>query len=227
MRRIDRRCLGQSLKVFPRYGDRAQTTNELHAHSLFHLLGLAQKNRAYLACAVHVGSAACVQVKVANVDQTQLFASRWRNLADSHGLRFFRRGVANLDGTFFGDNFIRETFSSVELLCADLVSCQINGAVFVAHVKRDGREVVQALEGRRQYVLSRVLLHMVATALGVDHAMNRYAGPQPTWRTLDKMPDVTRVLLLLNVDDSHARAVGNGIDDSSIGVLATAGGIEG
>ena len=64
------------------------------------------------------------------------------------------------------------SFASVsaarDLFRADRVGREIDGAALIAHVERDGGEVVELLERGRQDVLARVLLHVIATALGVD-----------------------------------------------------------
>ena len=61
-------------------------------------------------------------------------------------------------------------------------------------------------------MLSRVLLHVIATAGGIDFAANRDAGLQPTWRALDQVQDVASLFLLLHVEDPYTRAVGEAID---------------
>ncbi len=92
-----RGSLGQRLEVAPRRRDRAQAADELHPHTLPHLLGLAQQDGADLPGAAHVRPAAGVQVEVADVDEAQLLALGGRNFAHAHGARFVGRGEANLD----------------------------------------------------------------------------------------------------------------------------------
>ena len=76
-------------------------------------------------------------------------------------------------------------------------------------------------------MLARVLLHVVATAFGIDFATDQYPRLQPTGRALDTMHDVAGLLLLLNFDDPYAGAVGDPEDCSAgVEVLAAACGIE-
>ncbi len=57
--------VGERLEVAAGDAHGAQSADELHAHALLHLLGLAQQDRANLPGAADVGSAAGVQVEVA------------------------------------------------------------------------------------------------------------------------------------------------------------------
>ena len=218
--------VGQGLEVAASGDDCTQTADEFHAHTLLHLFGLAQQYGANLPGAADVGASAGVQVEVADVDEAQLFADGGRNLADSHGARFVGSGEANLDGTVFGDDFVRQPLGGFNLLWVDLLGREIDGAVVVAHVKRHGREAVELFEGCREDVLAGVLLHVIATAVGIDFATNRYPRLQPTGRALDTMHDVAGLLLLLNFDDPYAGAVGDPKDLAGVEVLAAAGGIE-
>ena len=56
---------------------------------------------------------------------------------------------------------------------------EIDGAALIAHVERDGREVVELLEGRREHMLAGVLLHVIATAVGVDGSSITVPGCKP------------------------------------------------
>ena len=113
MRRETRRRFGQGLEIVPRRADRAQAADEFHAHSLFHLFGLAQQDRTNLPCTAHVSAAAGVEVEVANVDQTQPLAFSSRNLPDAHGSCLLRSSEANLHRTILGDDLIRQSLGSL------------------------------------------------------------------------------------------------------------------
>ena len=108
--------IGERLEVAAGGADGAQAADEFDAHALFHLLSLAQQDRADLPGAADVGATAGVQVEVADVDETQLFAHRRRNLADSHGARFVGSGEANFDRTVFGDDLVGQALGSFQLL---------------------------------------------------------------------------------------------------------------
>ena len=139
---------------------------------------------------------------------------------------FVGRGIANLDRTVLEDDLVRQFLRRLQLRGTDLFGREVDGAGFLSHVKRHRRITEQLLKGRREDMLPRVLLHVIATSGGIDFAANRDAGLQPTRRALDKMQDVARLFLLVNIEDPYTSAVSNCIDLSGVEVLAAAGGIE-
>ena len=67
---------------------------------------------------------------------------------------------------------------SADSICS-LVRCgsvEVDRAVVVGHVERDGGHVEEADEGGGEHVLSGVLLHVVAAAGGVDLAADAGSG---------------------------------------------------
>ena len=64
------RRFGEGLEIAARRADRSQAADKLHPHALLHFLGLAQQHAAYLSGALHVSSAASVQIEIADLDQT-------------------------------------------------------------------------------------------------------------------------------------------------------------
>src|SRR5208283_5726368 len=72
--RENRRRFSEGFEITPCGADGAQATDKFHANALLHLLGSAQQDAANLAGAAHMGSAAGVQIEIADVDQAQLLA---------------------------------------------------------------------------------------------------------------------------------------------------------
>ena len=164
------RRFGEGLEIAARSADGAQSADKLHANALLHFLRLAHQNAANLTGAAHVGSATGVQIKIADIDESQLVALSRRDFADTHCPRFIRRRKANLDRTIFRDDLVGQYFGRFQLLGSDCIGREIDGAALLAHVERNGRETVQPFEGRREHMLSGVLLHVIEAPLGVNGA---------------------------------------------------------
>ena len=111
-----------------------------------------------------------IQIEIANVDQAQILALGGRDLAYAHGARLIRRGETNLHSPVFCDDFVGQSLHRQQLFRADGAGREVDGTVLVAHVERYRRHVIQLLEGRRQHMLARMLLHVVAPTLAIDHA---------------------------------------------------------
>src|SRR5271165_5680923 len=106
MRREDRGSVGEGLEVAAGGADGAETTDEFDTRPLFHFFRFAQEDCADLSGTVDVGATTGVQVEVANINQSQLFANCRRNLADSHSPRLVGSSEADLDGTVLGDDLV-------------------------------------------------------------------------------------------------------------------------
>ena len=92
-------------------------------------------------------------------------------------LRFFQRDETNPNRTIFDHNPIRERFGLLQLIVAESVGRQIDRAAFISHVERDGLHVVKLHKCGRENVLSRVLLHVIATAQRIDEAADLSGQP--------------------------------------------------
>src|SRR5262249_26980660 len=66
---------------------------------------------------------------------------------------------------------------------------EVDGAVVVSHVKRDGLRIEEADKGCGENVLSGVLLHVVASSSGVDEAADFCAGLDFLWRCFEIVDD--------------------------------------
>ncbi len=108
------------------------------------------------------------------------------------------------------------------------ISGEIDGAALVAHVKRDGREVVELLEGGRQHVLAGVLLHVVATALDIDRAADRKTRLQLRGLSFHDVQHVASLLVLRDFHHAQRNRFGSvgQIEPAGVEGLATAGGIK-
>src|SRR5215471_13351139 len=91
-------------------------------------------------------------------------------------------------------------------------------------MKRDGRNLVELDESRRKHMLSRVLLHMIAPALGVDLTTHKRTCGRQARRSVKVMQHRAGVVLR---DFSNAHALGADCQPSRIVNLAAAVGIEG
>ncbi len=102
---------------------------------------------------------------------------------------------------------------------------EIDGATLFSHVERNRGEVVKLLERRREHMLARVLLHVIAASLAVDRAAYRQFRSQPLRITLNEMQHVAGLLVLRHLFHANARRAFRfqpaGVED-----LSSAGGIE-
>jgi hypothetical protein len=97
---------------------------------------------------------------------------------------------------------------------------KVNRAAFFSHVKADGGQIVELNESRREHVLARVLLYVVAPTLFVHPALHRYSGAQ---RLGNEVQDAT-VLFVLNISDRQFASIN--YEFPGIVHLATAGGVK-
>ena len=123
-----------------------------------------------------VRAAAGSEVEVANVDQAQFVAFGGRQFAQAELPCFVARHEADVDRAVLEDDLVGQALGGFDLLFRQRRRVEIDGAVVVGHVERDRRHVVQADEGGGEHVLSGVLLHVVATAGGVDLAVDAGSG---------------------------------------------------
>ena len=169
-------CFGQRGEVAARSGDRALPGDEFHAPSLTDSFGLAQQDACDLAGLADVCAAAGGEIEVADVDQPQLVSLSRRKFAQAELPCFFASDMADVDGAILEDDLVGEALGLLDLFFGQRGSVEVDLAIVVGHVERHGRHVVQPHERGRQHVLSRMLLHVVTAARGVNQAMD--AGPR-------------------------------------------------
>src|SRR5215469_6472927 len=122
-----------------------------------------------------MSAAAGRQVKVDNIDESQLFCLFRRQLAQFELTRLFQRDKTNVDRPILGDDFVCQLLRLRHLNGAQGLDRQVDGAGFNSHVKTDCWSIEQANECRRKHVLAGVLLHVVAATRGIDQTNNALA----------------------------------------------------
>ena len=111
---------------------------------------------------------------------------------------------------------------------ADRFGREIDGAEVVAHVEGNRWEVVELFEGRREHVLSGVLLHVIATAVIVDNATDHVVALQSYGGFgFDPVQHLSGGFVLEHFGDTEPLVAVRKFQPSGIEVLAAARGIEG
>src|SRR5215467_10610438 len=119
-----------------------------------------------------MSAAAGRQVKVDNINESQLSCLfRWQ-LAQFELTRLFHRDKPNVDRSVVSNNLVRKLLRRRHLNGAQGLDRQVDGAGFNSHVKTDCWSIEQANECRRKHVLAGVLLHVVAAPRGIDQTDN-------------------------------------------------------
>src|SRR6185312_9616150 len=89
--------LSECCEIFPGKSYSAQPAHKLHSHPLFYLLGFAHQDASDLSRGPDMGSAAGTQVKILDVNQSQMASLFWRQLAQPELARLFERHESNSD----------------------------------------------------------------------------------------------------------------------------------
>ena len=216
--------LGECSKVVARAGDSALSCYEFDAPSLTNFFRFAQQDATDLAGLIHMRPAAGAEIEVANVDDAEFVTVSDRNFSQAEHPCLFASDEANFNWAVLENDFVGEALGFFDLRSRERGRIEIDGAVVVCHVEGNGVQVETADEGRRENVLSRMLLHVIAAPGGVDLAVNPGSGLDFSWGGFEV------------VDDAAVFTVGNfgnfeflvfGGDDAGVEDLATTGGIEG
>ena len=137
---------------------------------------LRSKTAADLSGLAHVRATAGGEVEVADVDEAELVALGGRKFAQAECSGFIAGHKADFDRAILEHDFVGESLGGFDLIFAKRGRVEIDRAIVVGHVERDGRHVEKANEGGGENVLGGVLLHVVAAAGGVDFAANAGSG---------------------------------------------------
>src|SRR5262249_37278334 len=86
--------------------------------------------------------------------------------------RFVEGNKADRSWTILEHDFIRQPLRLLNLLGRNAGGFEIDGAALRAHVEAARGHLEQPNESRRKYMLSRMLLHVVATPGRIDRALN-------------------------------------------------------
>ena len=222
---------GEGGKIAAGGGDGAQAGNEFDAVSVANFFGFAQEEAGDLAGVGDVGSTARGEIEIVNVDEAKLVAVGGRKFAQAEAGCFVASDEADIDGTILEDDFVGQAFGGFDLIRGErrgveIVDLQINRAVIIGHVERDGGHVEEAKEGGGENVLGGVLLHVVAAAGGVDLAVDAGSG----LNIFDGGFEVVDDVAVFGVGDFGDAEFDGGVfrgKPSGVVNLAAAGGIEG
>src|SRR5260370_32739638 len=108
------------------------------------------------------------QIEVADVDQAEFVAFGGRQFAQDQFFGFAAGDEADVYGAILKDDLVGEPLGGFDLLFGQRGSVEVNRAVVVRHVERNGRHVVEADEGGGEHVLAGELL-LVGAAGGGGH----------------------------------------------------------
>src|SRR5262245_1072773 len=123
---INRSSFSESSIVAARGGYSTQPADKLHADSLLNLFDLAQQDAANLPRSAHMGPAAGGQVKLLDVDDTQVAGLFWRQLAQAELTRLLERNKTYLHRTVFRDHLVGQPFGLLRLRGCEPVGLQVN-----------------------------------------------------------------------------------------------------
>ena len=159
-----------------------------------------------------------------NVDDAKLVSVSGWKFAEAKLPCFFAVHEADIDRTILEDDFVCEALCCFDLTSGQRRSVEIDGAVVVGHVEGNGVQVVKADEGGGEDMLSGVLLHVIATAGGVNLAADARSGREIFDRSFEVVDDSA----IFSVDDfGDAESFGAGFDRAGVENLPAAGGVEG
>ena len=209
-------------------GDGAQAADKFNPHAAADALRGTHEQRADLPGGPDVGSSACIEVIVGNVDEADgslAFGQLAQSPIGQELLRLVAWKGTNGDGPVFGDDLVGDPLDALETVVSDGTGGEIDGGDGLAEMEGDGRGFEFAREDGRKKMLTGVLLDVVEAAGPVDRSVNFCAGGQ---RFAGEVPDVAR-LILFDGFDGHFKdrsvARGRG-EDAGIAGLAPAGGKE-
>src|SRR4029077_2414477 len=108
-----------------------------------------------------MSATASAEVEIADLNDAKFIAVCHWNLAQTEVGSFIACNKTNFDGTILKNDLVCQPFGLFDLLFRQRRSVEIDRAVVVAHVKRDGMQIEQFHERCRENVLPRMLLHMI------------------------------------------------------------------
>jgi hypothetical protein len=166
------------------------------------LLCSDDRNQPDFTCSRHVRAAAGGEIEIGDLDQSQRPLAH-RLLAERQLGRLFGRGESDGDRPVLPDDAVRFVDASLDVCRRNFLG-EVDRRGLPAHMEAHGSVVEHALEGRRQHMLSGVLLHVVETARPVDLAVYRLADCRHVRRDL---PDGSGRGYV-----QHALAIVDGVD---------------
>src|SRR6195256_3458516 len=101
-----------------------------------------------------------------------MIALRWGKFAQSKGRRFILGNIADFYGSIFLNDFVREALGGFDLLLGQQRRVQVYGAIFVAHVKGNRRNIKKPHKRGGENVLPGMLLHVVTAARRINKTAN-------------------------------------------------------
>ena len=118
------------------------------AESLAYFFVTAQEQAGDLSGVVDVRAAAGGKVELMDIDEAELLAPGGGKFAQAEGRGFIAGDIANVDGAILQDNFVRPTFRGFDLILGERSRVEVDRAVVLSHVERDGGHIEKSDEGR-------------------------------------------------------------------------------
>src|SRR5690349_19762640 len=183
MRREQRGSFGQSYKVPARSGDGTLARHKFHAVTLADFLRLAKQNASDLSRLPDVRATTRRNIEIVDVDQSEFITLSRRYLPQAELLCFGARDKTDIDETILQDDFVGETLSGFDLFLGQAQSIKVDGAIIVGHVERYRGHVKKPHESSGQYMLPRMLLHVIAPPNNVDFTSDTASRSQLSYRS--------------------------------------------
>ena len=161
---------------------------------------MPRRNKADLARAPRVRAAARAEVEALYLDDSQLALAR-RVLSERHARGLLRRDVVDSHTPFVPDYFVSAINRALNLFIRRVSQINVNLGGVGHHSEAARLRAVEFDERLREYVLPRVLLHVVEPARPVNHAA--HARPRLRHTALDDVQHLS-ALSLDAVNDARA-----------------------